>query len=196
MGIKYDGNAYEMLWRPNFELRSSIAWASSALGSIGLGVLSEMPSTPFVYMGVLASGMAVSYLPKAYQLWKMQRYLQGRPLSFMTQDELHKRILPQETNAEKVKNKLRKQVDNAAISIMWLGLGFRWEQRHCQRIYEIMKRDWSDFYDDDNDDPNQMGQPWIHGVEPEESDIEQPLKHSEGHVSVSYTHLRAHETLR
>ncbi len=64
----------------------------------------------------------------------------------------------------------------------WLGHGFVWENRHAQRVFEILKRDWSEIVANSPQQltGNQVGQTWIHGVEPKEHRIYQALSHGEG----------------
>ncbi len=76
---------------------------------------------------------------------------------------------------------------------MWLGSGFLWENRHAQRVFEILKRDWTSIVGKESTVKKvvrkiqgkkkelPIGQPWIHGVEPKEEKLMQPLKHTEGH---------------
>ncbi|MCV5950684.1 conjugal transfer protein, partial [Escherichia coli] len=68
-----------------------------------------------------------------------------------------------------------------------------WENRHAQRVFEILKRDWTSIVGRESTVKKvvrkiqgkkkelPIGQPWIHGVEPKEEKLMQPLKHTEGH---------------
>lgn len=182
MSIDYDPLAYEMPWRPNYEGRAVAVWSASALTAMGVNMVSGMPPEPFYWMTGICGAMAMMRVPKAMQLRKLQKHLQGRPLSFISLQELRKSIA--------------KNPDD-----LWLGYGFNWENRHTQRAFEILKRDRSAIVREKKpsfrdrlesaqrkalkkpakrkDSP--MGQPWIHGLEPDEKTIFLPLKHAEGH---------------
>lgn len=162
MSIKYDSMAYENPWRPNYELQAAAVWFMAFIVCLGVQQLTHMPVTPFYWMGGVCIVMAIIRLPDALNLNKLQKHLKGRPLEFITMNQLAKII--------KKKQKY-----------MWFGLGFVWENRHAQRIFEITKRDWSDIVDNSLEKAgNVRGQPWIHGVEPNEENIFQALGHSEG----------------
>ncbi|QHS38448.1 conjugative transfer system coupling protein TraD (plasmid) [Alcaligenes faecalis] len=181
MSIDYDPLAYEMPWRPNYEGRAVAVWSASAFTAMGVNLVSGMPSEPFYWMSGICGTMAMMRVPKAMQLRMLQKHLQGRPLSFISLQELRKSI--------------EKNPDD-----LWLGYGFNWENRHTQRAFEILKRDRSAIIREKQSfrerleavqrkvlkKPKKrkeppMGQPWIHGLEPEETTISMPLKHAEGH---------------
>ncbi|OSZ33081.1 conjugal transfer protein [Alcaligenes faecalis] len=181
MSINYDPLAYEMPWRPNYEGRAVAVWSASALTAMGVNLVSGMPPEPFYWMSGICGTMAMMRVPKAMQLRMLQKHLQGRPLSFISLQELRKSI--------------EKNPDD-----LWLGYGFNWENRHTQRAFEILKRDRSAIIREKKSfrerleavqrkvlkKPKKrkeppMGQPWIHGLEPEETTISMPLKHAEGH---------------
>ncbi|EMV4499013.1 conjugative transfer system coupling protein TraD, partial [Vibrio cholerae] len=102
-------------------------------------------------------------LPEAYRLYKLQKGLKGKPLAFMELSHLQK--------------VMAKHPDE-----LWLGYGFEWDQRHAQRAYEILKRDKQTLLNQSHG--KQMGSTWIHGVEPKEEDVYQPVGHTEGHTLI------------
>ena len=161
---------YDMPWRPNYELYASGAWAGAASVSYAVNSLSSMPADPFYWMMGVCGVMALRHIPKAIKLSQLQKHLGGRDLSFITLPELQKMIAKHPSE-------------------MWLGYGFAWEQRHCQRAFEILKRDWSiaDQFNRRRATQNTeaaLGKAWIHGVEPKEQKLYQPLKHAEGHTLI------------
>lgn len=175
MAIEYDALAYEMPWRPNYEKRAVMGWGLATFGAMCVQQVTEMPPQPFYWMAGIGATMAMVRLPKAYKLHKLQEHLKGRPLEFIKISEVQKMI--------------RKHKDE-----LWLGKGFIWENRHAQRVFEILRRDWSSITNQKSlletlllrldlkaSKELEMGQPWIHGVEPNEVDLYQPLKHVEGH---------------
>lgn len=163
MSIEYDPLAYEMPWRPNYEKRAAGMWAASAFGALGINLVSGLPPEPFYWMAGICGAMAMTRLPKAHQLHRLQKHLAGRPLEFIKLEQLQK-IIAKNPND------------------LWLGKGFDWENRHTQRIFEIQKLDRSRIMRSrQHKTESQIGQPWIHGVEPDEINIYQPRKHAEGH---------------
>ncbi|HFQ4905918.1 TPA: conjugative transfer system coupling protein TraD [Vibrio vulnificus] len=156
-------NAYEMPWRTNYEAMAAAGWLVGATGAIAAEILTELPPGPFWWMTGISSGMALYRLPEAYRLYKLQKGLKGKPLTFMELSHLQK--------------VMAKHPDE-----LWLGYGFEWDQRHAQRAYEILKRDKQTLLNQGHG--KQMGSPWIHGVEPKEEDVYQPVGHTEGHTLI------------
>ncbi len=161
--MKIDSTAYENPWRPNYERTAVIVWTASAVVAFGVNQIVNLTNEPFYWMGGIAIFMAALRLPQAIKLASLQRHLKGRPLEFIKLSD--------------VKKLINKKKDS-----MWLGNGFIWENRHAQRVFEILKRDWSEVvhYDEKNLEEKQIGQAWIHGVEPKEKSLYQLLEHSEG----------------
>lgn len=181
MSIKYNALEYEMPWRENYEGRAALGWVAAAFATAGVNFLSAMPPEPFYYMSGICLTMAAFRFPQAIKLLKTQKNLSGRELSFITLDEL--------------KKKMKNNPDD-----LWLGHGFEWETRHTQRAYEVLKRDTSSLrIKAKNNESLPMGQTWIHGVETDEKDIYQPIKHAEGHMLIVGTtgsgKTRAFDTL-
>jgi conjugal transfer pilus assembly protein TraD len=179
--MNYNSLDYEMPWRPNYEKQAVMGWVAASAAALGVNYYSTMPADPFYWMTGICGAMAMSQLPKAIRLHNLQKHLRGRDLEFISLKELQKKIKghPEE---------------------MWVGNGFEWENRHAQRIFEIMKRDWSSVVNDESvlqkaaritglkkKKPEAMGAPWIHGIEPVEKTLMQPLKHSEGHSLIAGT---------
>ena len=73
---------------------------------------------------------------------------------------------------------------------LWLGIGFRWWPEHSQKLYELMKLDWtklllpkwlSNLLLPNQALPNEAaGLPIIHGVSDIDESIFRPLKNFEG----------------
>lgn len=178
--IKYDAFAYEQPFRPNYELMQAIVYAGFAFIALIVNVITTMPSAPFYYMTLICFAFALYKSKPAYKLYMIQKNLGGRALSFITLPELRELI------ANHPKD-------------MWLGYGFEWEQSHVQRMFEINKRDWSHVEQEYREPTLQriireirggeaptsaMGKSWIHGLEPKEKKIYQPLSHVEGHTLI------------
>lgn len=164
--MKFDPMGYEMPWRPNYEAYSAIGWAAAGIAAVGVNATTTMPNGPFYWMAAMCAGMALVRLPKAFQLKKLQQHLAGRPLQFMKLRDL-------QTNIAKRSEDL------------WLGYGFEWENRHIQRTFEILKRDMSSVAPKrSKGQADEMGKHWIHGIEPKEETLYQPMKHVEGHTLI------------
>ncbi|MFK7810560.1 MAG: conjugative transfer system coupling protein TraD, partial [Saprospiraceae bacterium] len=161
--MKYDSMAYENPWRTNYESQAASVWVMAATVSFGVNQLANLPPEPFYWMGGICSVMALSRMPQAIRLATLQKHLRGRPLEFI--------------QLKKLTNYMNKNPD-----AIWLGYGFMWENRHAQRVFEILKRDWSEIVNNSTKraTDKQMGQTWIHGVEPKEQKIHQSISHSEG----------------
>ncbi|EGY9934134.1 conjugal transfer protein, partial [Escherichia coli] len=160
--------------RPNYEKNAVAGWLAASGAALAVEQVSTMPPEPFYWMTGICGVMAMARLPKAIKLHLLQKHLKGRDLEFISIAELQKYI--------------KDTPDD-----MWLGSGFLWENRHAQRVFEILKRDWTSIVGRESTVKKvvrkiqgkkkelPIGQPWIHGVEPKEEKLMQPLKHTEGH---------------
>jgi len=180
--MKYNPLEYEMPWRPNYERQAVYGWVAASAAALGVNQISAMPPEPFYWMTGICGVMAMAQLPKAIKLANLQKHLRGRDLEFISFEELRKKIAgnPDE---------------------MWVGTGFDWENRHTQRVFELMKMDWSNvvnqqtapgvfgklFGKKEDKKEKPMGATWIHGIEPEEKTLMQRLKHTEGHTLIAGT---------
>ena len=173
MSLKLEQNPleYDMPWRPNFEKRAVAAWVAAALVAAATQQIGGMPPQPFLWMACICGLMAAMRMPGAFRLHKLQRHLGGRGLSFVTLDEMIE------------------QADKRGPKQLWLGYGFPWENRHTQRAFEILKRDWDGFGQKPlkKGEEQPIGQMWIHGVEPQEIELYQPIGHTEGHTLIAGT---------
>ncbi|MBB3105243.1 conjugative transfer system coupling protein TraD [Azomonas macrocytogenes] len=167
MGIEYDALHYDMPWRKNYEMRAACGWGAALMASLGVHHVTTMPSQPFYWMAAMCGTMAMVRLPKAFKLQRLQKSLSGRALEFVSLAQLKKNIARHPND-------------------VWLGYGFEWENRHAQRVFEILKRDISSIthaiHKQRKDKTIPMGQPWIHGVEPKDDKLYQPIAHAEGHT--------------
>jgi len=161
--MKYDSMAYENPWRPNYESHAACVWVIAAGVALGVNRITDLPPEPFFWMGGICGVMALARLPQAIRLANLQKHLDGRSLEFIKLDKL--------------KENMARKPD-----ALWIGNGFMWENRHAQRVFEILKRDWSDVVNNSNEKTmsDDVGQTWIHGVEPKEQKMYQALPHSEG----------------
>lgn len=167
MGFKSDAYTYENLWRENFELHAAVGWYLSLIVTFVVMLMSSRPKEPFLFMMFFSFLMALWRSWGALKLWKRQNLLKGRALTFITVKEL----------ADLVKNSVKHSKDH------WIGKGFIWEKRHTQMAYDMLNTDFQTAISDSNQ-AQKMGSGWIHGIEPNEIDLWQPLKHVEGHTLI------------
>ena len=211
--IKKNVLSFEMPFRPNYEMYDVALWG---LGTVSTAIVynySGLPSLPFWIMEGLCVFKGLQSLPAGIELYRKQKNLSGRPLTFIT--------LPQ------LIRKIEKHPDE-----QWIGYGFEWENRHAQLSSELLSMDQSLFRPKPdllqltwqkvqtvnravkyiskfkapadqtlaqksksflrymNKFPvapkkeTPMGQAWIHGIEPDEKVLYQDLKHVEGHTLI------------
>ena len=161
--MKLDAFEYDVPWRENWHLKASLYWG------IGSAICLTGPLWSPVPTGIWAASAAVSASMCGFRFLRgrglsvMQKGLSGRELTFTTFDELQK-------------------LANGHEGRQWLGKGFVWGTKHAQRVYELQKRTEEVVepakQSKDDLEPAQVGQRWIRGVETDERDIWQPLKHA------------------
>lgn len=168
-GMEKNPLDYDMPWRPNYERRAAGGWVAAAGAAMAVQQVSFMPPQPFFWIAGICGVMAMARLPQAMKLHRIQKHLAGRDLEFMKLDQL------------------KELMEQAGPSQMWIGHGFPWQGRHAQLVFEILKRDWDSFgrkpmkKGREKGRDERMGQTWIHGIEPKEEVLFQPLSHAEGH---------------
>ena len=162
MKTAYDPFAYEMAWRPNYEMRTVCGWSLACAAALLCAAIGAMPAAPFYWMAGICAVMGVVRLPGAVGLSLRHRSLRGHGPTFVSPATLRRWVgkFPRE---------------------LWLGRGFDWEPRHAQRIAELLKRDWNACA---GGKTRTLGQSWIHGVEIREKTLRQPLAHTEGHTLI------------
>ena len=165
MTNKHDPMNYEMPWRPNYEAYALLAWLLTA----GLAPLSNLfwfrlPWPPYYAIEMLCGSMTLYWFPSAWRLWRMKRHLRGKSLQFESLDAVLRRM-------------------NGHSGELWLGYGFDWENRHAQRVRQLLKCDLSRVVPSSPD--SAMGYRWLHGLGlQEERPQYQPLKQLEGHTLI------------
>lgn len=159
---------FENPWRPNYELKAFLGWMLTPVAAyVWWCFNTALPIAPLYLVVSIAVFMAAWRVPGALRLWRLQRHLAGRPLEFVSLDQLKKKAAGKSKNGDQV----------------WLGQGFVWEQKHTQRVHEITKRSISATMKNTPtklQDPDDIGQRWIHGVEPMETDLYQAVSHANG----------------
>lgn len=152
-------------------------WAGASLWMLLLAVLLHAPTGGLLACAALAASLAVVRLLSASRLLKYKLALVGKPVVVMPFSRL-------------------KQSMPAMGNNLWLGWGYRWEPRHTQRAYEIMKRDMDAVYPPDwwiklskspVDPRRTKGLPWIHGLDMREGDVLLPFDSLKGHCAIVAT---------
>lgn len=168
---------FEQLLRPAYEARSAVAWAFAGVWMLGI---------TFAFRAAKPALLACFLLALVMMLWRSLRAsrLLRYKLSLVGKSTV---IMP----AARMQSALPAMGSN-----LWLGWGYRWEPRHTQRAYEIMKRDLDEVYPPpwwlkwagNTQDPRKAkGLPWIHGLDMGERDVLLPFESLKGHCAIVAT---------
>lgn len=168
---------FEQLLRPAYEARSAVGWGIACLWMLGITVAFHADKPALLACAVLALLMSSWRGLRASKLLRYKMALTGKPTVIMP--------------AARMQAAMPKMGSN-----LWLGWGYRWEPRHTQRAYEIMKRDLDEVYPPKwwlkwagiKTDPRQAkGLPWIHGLDMGEKDVTLPFDSLKGHCAIIAT---------
>jgi len=169
---------YDLLWRPAYELIPALLWLI-AFGYFVFQLLD--PDTPRLLMlGLALFSLLMSFIRarQGQNVLVHRAALSGKPIQALSYAKL------QELCRDK--------------SQVMLGFGFEWLPHHSQRLYELTKFNLDDLVlprwvrlmvgrSDDVKRDDEIGMPWIHGVEPDEFVMYRPLMNFEGGTCVSGT---------
>lgn len=168
---------FEQLLRPAFEARAAVGWLIASIWMMICAVLVNAPRGTLLASAGLALSMAAWRIFGAQRLLKYKLSLSGKEMVFMKTRDLQKAMPKLGAN-------------------LWLGWGYRWEPRHTQRAYEVLKRDLDDVYPPQwwlkwmgkaNDPRKAKGLPWVHGLDMKESDVLLPIESLKGHCAIIAT---------
>lgn len=161
----------ENLYRPAHEITAVGAWTFSAVASLIASTITPgMPVGVALGLSAASLGMAAYRANQAWSLFEAKAHLAGNAFWIAPTSYIDTRI-------KKCKGQL------------WLGLGFRWTGKHTQRAVEMQRLDIEDLLPPPwalrmmgkQDDLHEAkGEPWIHGIEKDETDIAVPWAHVEG----------------
>lgn len=155
-------------WRPTLEVYAAVGWGAALLGT---GIAATLTKAPFTYSGYMMAASAVGLAWRSYQTKRHFDFkLAISGINFWT--------LP-----------MQECLDKREEGKLWLGKGWDWKPKHTARAIEARKIDVIDMlpprwylklmkipaYED------VVGMPWIHGLEPEEKDVQIQLGALEGH---------------
>ena len=168
---------FEHLLRPVYEARAAVAWTVATLWMLAIALAFNAARFALVGCGLLALALAFWRIASASRLLRYKLALVGKPTVVMA--------------AARMREAMPKMGGN-----LWLGWGYRWEPRHTQRAYEIMKRDLDEVYppkwwlkwNGAAQDPRAAkGLPWIHGLDMGEGDVMLPFDSLKGHCAIIAT---------
>ncbi len=168
---------FEQLLRPAFEARAAVGWGIAAVWMLICAVLVNAPRGTLLASAILAVTMAAWRMFGAQRLLKYKLSLSGKEV-----------VIMKTTDLQKAMPKLGEN--------LWLGWGYRWEPRHTQRAYEVLKRDldevyppqwWLQWMGKKNDPRKAKGLPWVHGLDMKESDVLLPIESLKGHCAIIAT---------
>lgn len=168
---------FEQLLRPAYEARAAVGWGIASLWMLGITVAFHADKPALLACAMLALAMSAWRGLRASKLLCYKLALTEKPTVIMP--------------AARMQAALPKMGAN-----LWLGWGYRWEPRHTQRAYEIMKRDLDEVYPPKwwlkwagiKTDPRRAkGLPWIHGLDMGEKDVTLPFDSLKGHCAIIAT---------
>lgn len=158
-------------WRPAFESFAVLAWALAFGWTMWLYFANRLPLSWCSILWTLTLAMLIKRTLEALKVLQARARLSGSQLTFMTFKDLAK-IMKGHPND------------------LWLGYGFRWWPEHSQKLYELMKLDWTKLtlhpiltkilLSHSALPEEAAGLPIIHGVGDSEESLFRPLKNFEG----------------
>lgn len=157
-------------WRPAYESFAVWAWFIAFGWVSWLYFTDRLPLTWCAVLGTITLAMLIKRTFEMLQVLNARAALSGSQLTFMTFEELA-RIMKGHTND------------------LWLGYGFRWWPEHSQKLYELMKLDWTKLLlpswltrllKNPALPDEAAGLPIIHGVSTYDESLFRPLKNFEG----------------
>lgn len=161
----------ERPWRPAYEAYAAVAWLLAAASAVYAMIRAPLPHEAFAILLLCGLALGIWRMLQALQVWRMRMSLEGRPVEWISSNEVHQKML-------------------ARPGHVWVGWGFNWSRIHMQRLYELEKINvqklrvpcaWFWRHLTKLSAP-QKGNALLHGVEPIEHDLYVPLSDLEGHV--------------
>ncbi|TVQ94547.1 MAG: DUF87 domain-containing protein [Chromatiaceae bacterium] len=153
---------YDNPWRPLYEREAVIGWFAIAAAAWLTAPLWALNSMAFYWLGALALGMGLRWLPALVRGIDRRERLSGRPLIFID-PEVFARTHPHDAGQ------------------VWLGWGFEWQAQHAQTALDLLRTDLARFAPRD---PARLGATWIHGLGADDQEITVPMAHLQGHLLV------------
>jgi len=162
---------FEMPWRPAYELRAAAVWMAALLFFILQWHSARLPNILGSSLACLCFLLAVIRVRQALKIYFIRSSLSGRAMQRITPRAL-RGLCPDPQS-------------------VFLGFGFEWLPVHSQRMYELQKIDYRSVevpslvrrlfdFEAHPQGNEEIGAPYIHGVEPIEVPIYRPLPNFEG----------------
>ena len=162
---------YEMPWRHAYEAYAALSWLMALVFFVAVGAMGQLPHVLAFPLSVGCFGMGLSRISQALRILVLRASLAGHAIQVLS---------------TQVQAQWCTQPDQ-----VFLGFGFEWRPVHSQRLYELAKIDYRDFaisphlltllgYDNAPQPDAEIGLPYIHGVEPNETPLHRPLQNFEG----------------
>ena len=158
-------------WRPAHEGVAVLAWAIAFSWVTWLYFENRLPLAWCSVLWTLTLALLIKRTLETLKVLFSRASLSGSQQSFMTYKDLA-RIMKGHKND------------------LWLGIGFRWWPEHSQKLYELMKLDWTKLQlptwltrillSNPALPDEAAGLPIIHGVSDREESLFRPLKNFEG----------------
>lgn len=158
-------------WRPAYELVSVGAWLLSFTWVTWLYFSHKLPLSWSAVLWTITLFLIGLRAYQAIRVLMARAALSGSQLTFINYEELA-------------------QIMKGHSEDLWLGVGFRWWPEHSQKLYELMKLDWtklqlphwvSRLLIGESALPDEaQGLPIIHGVSDTDENLFRPLKNFEG----------------
>lgn len=158
-------------WRPAYESFSVCAWACAFGWVTWLYLANRLPLS---WCAVLWTAALAMLIKRSFEMLKVlhaRALLSGSKLTFMTFEQLARTMKGHRQD-------------------LWLGIGFRWWPEHSQKLYELMKLDWTKLklnpiltkvlLSNSTLPEESAGLSIIHGVGDKEETLFRPLKNFEG----------------
>lgn len=157
---------YDSTFRPNFEFYGAACWLWCGGMSVLTPYVFDVPTEPYFAFTAIALGMGIRRVPHGIRLLKTKDRLKGMDLTFINLKQLQPIV-------ERYKK----------TESLWLGYGFEWDNQHTQLVYEMTKRSKTETLKFKRN-PKKKGATWLHGLNPTEDEIAQPLDHTRGHTLI------------
>lgn len=158
-------------WRPAYEGVAVFAWMCAFGWVTWLYFANRLPLSWCSVLWTLSGAFLIKRTYETLKVLTARASLSGSKVTFMTFKELSK-------------------IMKGHSDDLWLGIGFRWWPEHSQRLYELMKLDWtmlqlprwfSRLLLPNQSLPEEAaGLPIIHGVSDTDESLFRPLRNFEG----------------
>lgn len=158
-------------WRPAYESFAVLAWFIAFVWTTWLYFSERLPLTWCAVLWTIALAMLIKRTFEMLKVFNARAALSGSQLTFMTFEELARTMKGHSND-------------------LWLGYGFRWWPEHSQKLYELMKLDWTKLLlpswlthlllKNPALPDEAAGLPIIHGVSTYDESLFRPLKNFEG----------------